>query len=60
MKKIIVTLIAFTAVSGFAQQALIDSLRGVLKKEKDPEKRIELYEEVAKEAKEIEEIEERC
>lgn len=36
-----------------AQQSLIDSLRLVLKKQKDPELRIELYEEIAKEAKEL-------
>lgn len=49
----VLLLLLATIVSGFAQQALIDSLRRAMKTEKDPEKRIELYEGVAKEAKEI-------
>lgn len=52
---LLVILITFciSLAEASAQQALIDSLRSVLKKEKDPEKRIELYEGIAKEAKEL-------
>lgn len=37
----------------YAQQTAVDSLRLLLQKEKDPEQRIELYEGVAKEVKEL-------